>query len=290
MLGFAFMGSVREILERQPPPILYHYTTAAGLLGILKSKEIWATHTQYLNDAREFRHAVSLVKTELEAMLEGARTSLETAFLKEMQEAVSDSLEGINVCVCSFSEVGDQLSQWRAYGGGAGGFSIGFLGRAIKAATEREHSWLVPCLYDEEPQRVLVQNLLQDVLDELKRRGAYDRNIVPNPRGGNLVAYLNRYAPILKHKSFEEEREWRIISRPLMCSLSRFDFRAGTSMLIPYYRMALSADDSPISIQEIIVGPTPHKAQSRRSLQSLLLKCELEHTRVRNTAGPFRSW
>src|SRR5262249_9648882 len=31
--------------------------------------------------------------------------------------------------------------------------------------------------------------------------------------------YLNRYAPILKHKSFEEEREWRIISRPLMCAL-----------------------------------------------------------------------
>ena len=65
-------------------------------------------------------------------------------------------------------------------------------------------------------QLALVRTLLDDVLRELTGRGRYDRHKVPNPRGGSLVAYLNRYAPILKHKSFEEEREWRIISRPLM--------------------------------------------------------------------------
>lgn len=48
---------VKEILNRTPPAILYRYTTQRGLLGIISSKEIWATHTQYLNDAREFRHA-----------------------------------------------------------------------------------------------------------------------------------------------------------------------------------------------------------------------------------------
>jgi hypothetical protein len=50
--------NVKEILNRHPPGILYHYTTQTGLLGIITSGEIWASHTQYLNDVREFPHAI----------------------------------------------------------------------------------------------------------------------------------------------------------------------------------------------------------------------------------------
>lgn len=63
------------------------------------------------------------------------------------------------------------------------------------------------------------------------------------PQGGNLVASLHRYAPILKDAAFSEEREWRIISRPIMCSNERFDYRPGPSMLIPYYRVPISFPD-----------------------------------------------
>ena len=52
-------------MSAPPPAILYHYTTQQGLLGIIRDKEIWASHTQYLNDAREFRHALDLIKEEL---------------------------------------------------------------------------------------------------------------------------------------------------------------------------------------------------------------------------------
>ena len=41
----AAMASVKEILSRQPPEILYHYTGQEGLLGIIGKKEIWASHT-----------------------------------------------------------------------------------------------------------------------------------------------------------------------------------------------------------------------------------------------------
>lgn len=160
----------------------------------------------------------------------------------------------------------------------------------MKAASGRENFWLVPCQYDPDQQIALVQSLLQDVLAELTERGPYDRRKVPNPRGGNLVAYLNRYAPILKHESFKEEREWRIISRPLMCGLERFEYRAGTSMLIPYFRIALAPEKEPLQIEEIIVGPTPHSAQSRRSVQGLLSRLDLEATRVLNSTAPFRNW
>lgn len=32
---------------------LYHYTTAAGLSGILESRSLWATHTSFMNDEEE---------------------------------------------------------------------------------------------------------------------------------------------------------------------------------------------------------------------------------------------
>jgi hypothetical protein len=32
---------------------LFHYTTAAGLLGILNSSTLWATDLRFLNDAQE---------------------------------------------------------------------------------------------------------------------------------------------------------------------------------------------------------------------------------------------
>jgi hypothetical protein len=136
-----------------------------------------------------------------------------------------------------------------------------------------------------------MRTLLTDVLNEKTQRelhGGDDED--PNSPGGNLGVYLNRYAPILKHKSFAEEKEWRIISRPLPCTRKGFDFRPGTSMLIPYYRIPLTGGMQAFQIEEIGVGPTPHSRQSQRSLQSLLVKHDLKTTKVRNTAAPFRSW
>lgn len=213
--------------------------------------------------------------------------------LSEMNEAVIQGMESINVCVCSFSEEGDVMSQWRAYAGGASSFSIGFSGTFLRAVSDQLKFWLVPVLYEEDEQRALVRTLLEDVLTEnLQRRAEpMDRENEPGqPPGGNLVAYLNRYAPILKHKSFSEEREWRIISRPLFCSREGFGYRTGASMLIPYFRIPLSSEQQPFSIEEIIVGPTPHPEQSIRSVKGLLIRQKLEKTVVRKSEAPYRNW
>ena len=40
--------------------ILYHYTTAEGLRGIIEDKAIWASDYRFLNDATEFEYGMSL--------------------------------------------------------------------------------------------------------------------------------------------------------------------------------------------------------------------------------------
>jgi Protein of unknown function (DUF2971) len=280
------MGNVIHLLTPPPPATLYHYTTPAGLLGIIEKREIWASHTQYLNDQNEFKHAISIIEDEIAKMKTESDYSQHCKMLDEMASLLKDR-ETINVCVCSFSEQGDVLSQWRAYGGGAG-FSIGFSGAFLRRISDSNDFWLTKCIYDEGEQRTVMRALLKDVLQENEQRAP--RRGRSNIPGGNLAAYLNRYAPILKHKSFEEEQEWRIISRPLSCTFDGFAFRAGTSMLIPFFKIPLSTDADPLTIEEVIVGPTPNSRQSRRSLQSLLERHDLSATKVRNTAAPFRNW
>ena len=290
------MASVKEILSRQPPEILYHYTGQEGLLGIIGKKEIWASHTQYLNDDREFRHAIELVRDELSRMVQGAETQ-ERPFVEEMNQGMHerDGMESVNVCVCSFSEESDILSQWRAYGDGVSKFSIGFSGALLRQVSDQMNFSLVPCLYGEGEQRALVRALLKDVLQE-------NMTVVPQAeleeeeedmyllRGGNLIAYLNRYAPILKHKTFSEEREWRIVTRPIMCMNKQFDYRPGRSMLTPYYRIPLAGLDVEFGVKRIVVGPVPHGDRAVQAVKSLMVKHRLKATQVLGSDVPFRNW
>jgi hypothetical protein len=55
--------AIEEISTKYPT--LYHYTDWGGLEGMLKTKEIWATHINYMNDEREFIHAKDYLKDQL---------------------------------------------------------------------------------------------------------------------------------------------------------------------------------------------------------------------------------
>lgn len=73
---------VKEIFSRMPPEILYHYTTQDGLLGIIKNWEIWASHTQYLNDAMEFHLAIRLMRREVESLKNETTMPVAKPFLR----------------------------------------------------------------------------------------------------------------------------------------------------------------------------------------------------------------
>jgi len=49
------------------PEIVYHYTNAAGLLGILSNNEIWLGDVEFMNDAQELKYARTAVVAQLKA-------------------------------------------------------------------------------------------------------------------------------------------------------------------------------------------------------------------------------
>src|SRR4029077_713313 len=98
-----------DVLEEKPNKPLYHYTTQSGLLGIVGQKEIWATHTQYLNDTREGLHAVEMVHRRIKSLIAECNCAETSQILQELGSIISglngDVVKelGGNVCVCSFS-------------------------------------------------------------------------------------------------------------------------------------------------------------------------------------------
>ncbi|HEY5176637.1 MAG TPA: DUF2971 domain-containing protein [Terriglobales bacterium] len=280
---------LNEALSRRPDKPLYHYTGQSGLLGIIRDKQIWATHTQYLNDRREYVHALDLVSKEIDELLATADHQ-SRSILQEMKGGLS-GIESINVCVCSFSEDRDSLSQWRAYGAGMSGFAIGFTGDFLGAAIEKKQWYLARCIYDPTDQRALIRSLVEEVFDQnVERLRAANTEEEYLPPGGNLRAYLHRYAPILKDRSFHEEQEWRVISRPLFRSSELFDFRQGSSLLIPYYKFPLADEEFPFHVHEVVVGPTLHEQQSKMSVKSFLVRHKLEYVPVELSSIPYRNW
>jgi hypothetical protein len=280
---------LNEVLSRSRDKPLYHYTSQSGLLGIIGKREIWATHTQYLNDRREYKHALELVVDEIDELLTTADQQSRSV-LQEMRNGLP-GIESMNVCVCSFSEERDSVSQWRAYGSGTSGFAIGFPGDFLAAAVKKKQWYLARCIYDPPEQRALIRSLVEEVFEQnVERESAVETEEGCVPLGGNLCAYLNRYAPILKDRSFSEEREWRIISRPLMCSSELFDFREGRSLLIPYYRFPLADKELTFRVHEVVVGPTPDEQRSKMSVKSFLVHRGLGDVPVEVSGVPYRNW
>jgi Protein of unknown function (DUF2971) len=277
---------LEEVLSRKPPEILYHYTTQAGLMGIIREKEIWATHTQHLNDRSEYLHALGMTSHALDRKIRREKDTTRKALLVDMRQVIEGN-ESMNVAVCSFSEDRDSLSQWRAYGSSASGFAIGIAGKSLADAVNREQFHLVQCLYKEREQARLMESLINLVLEENLQSRREEDDLI---KGGNLRAYLHRFAPIIKNACFSEEKEWRIISHPLSCRNKRYTYRQGSSMIIPYYRFPLADEGGNLHINEIIVGPTIHVQQSMGSVDSFLVSQGLRNVPVTASGVPYRNW
>ncbi len=77
--------SVRQELDKliseNPAKVIYHYTDARALIGMIVSWRIWATHVSRLNDAMEYEIGVSFVRKFIGANLQRASKSIDKAFL-----------------------------------------------------------------------------------------------------------------------------------------------------------------------------------------------------------------
>jgi hypothetical protein len=112
-------------LEQQqfkPTQPLYHYTDAAGLLGILQTGQVWFTSMYHVNDPSEVHFGRQLAIQAL-LHLDGGLGE----FCEDYQQQISrrDFRTKFEPFVACFSREPNTLGQWRAYGDNGRGFAIG---------------------------------------------------------------------------------------------------------------------------------------------------------------------
>lgn len=271
------MERYKNIINRELPSKLYHYTNNASALNILNSKEIWATNIHYLNDSTEYKHAIGLLRNEIDRRLFKNNNSEEIkAFNRMLKEA--DMVASINLVTVSFSEVSDDLSQWRGYANGSGA-AIGFESEQLRQIANSQGFVLAPCIYNQEEHIALINEIIDDALP--KYLNMKDSEV-------HVVGRIIKYAPLIKNEKFKAEAEWRLTSGAMACNHENYKFRAGLSMLVPYYAFPIQVNGKLI-ISELICGPTPHRDLAKSAMESLMLKLKTK-AEVMLTEIPFRNW
>jgi len=260
---------LRHLFPTKTPKFLYHYTNSTGMKGIIESGKIWATKIQYLNDKSEFRLAFSYLQDEIEKEIKKGNAKKTKQELKDMLHALEGN-DMLNVAVISFSEVGDQLSQWRGYTQIGDGYALGFNGQILREVMELNKdytdSYLLPCVYTEKEQRALIRrriNLSTTEYHYAKGRYFKKNEIRSNPSFEYSSVVL---AALIKSDGFKEEKEWRFIYQG---DTEKGKLRAGKHSLIPYWELNLNLNKT---LKKILVGPTPEPELSCEAVWDLLVQ------------------
>lgn len=277
---------------------LYHYTDQNGFLGIFQNEELWATKIQYLNDNNEFNLAIDLANEYLNQLLnygsEHASKSKIHYYINQLPNIMD-----MNICVCSLTENGDLLSQWRGYSSSLGGYSIGFNELALDPYIKLSNLTLSKCIYERKEQESLIREFIDSIIiksSDEPNAGYQEKSHYQS--ADDFLDGLAKMAPTLKDSSFSEEAEWRIISNT---TFSELEFRAGKSMLTPFIKISLDSkenNDFDRLIDKIIIGHTPHpklaKASTRAFILNLYPPIEDDYTHtsidIQISSIPYRNW
>ena len=247
-MAFNFFGKLDNYyVNIPPPPQLFHYTNGAGFLGILQTKELWATDTRFLNDRQELLYAKNLISSELELCSEVTNWNpyfntldVDRSLAHDLKTEF-DKLKILpDVYVASFSTKPDSLSQWREYGR----YNIGISGRALKTCANRAKAILARCIYLKDYQDKWATRFVTALLT------AYRKDPKHKPWHVMLECFC-RYGPLLKHPSFEEEAEWRII----IPELSSLEFRQSNHVVVPYLKIYIGSTFQAQPILQTGLGP-----------------------------------
>jgi len=282
----ALMGiqSLLPDLEEAPlPSTVYHYTDSGGLLGILESGVLWATHYRYLNDSSELRYifdlAVQVAADRLRSRNDGP---LARAFLEYVSTEAPPYGDTVYY-LCCFSEADNSLSQWRAYAGRQG-FSLGFPGDitfdpSLISVPARQGQTagitLLKIEYRADFHTEYATRLIQELVNlcETEHMLSYvDPKVAVSHISPFYFGQLERASYRFKHPDFSDEREWRLVSWGPRAE----DFRVGATTLTPYTKFRLFSASHPnpsinhLPLAAVRHGPTPLPDEAKLATDRLL--------------------
>jgi hypothetical protein len=310
------------ITPKQVPPsgLLYHYTTADGLKGIIEQNELWATSAYFLNDSTEITYGYGVLKDVMDDWLAKnprPERSVTLGLARQLRRWFGEALLERSVIdpiyLACFCEDDNLLSQWRTYGQ-SGGYSLGFTvpapdrltGQGFKPEPNIYTSKWVKVEYDRSEQAKKCSAILSPVLAILDDPDAAraiatigDHPIVGYSRILRTIAdMLLEEIVSFKNEAFKVEKEWRVVVRRRELTKQGTDdagttpipvhFRSSKGMLVPYVKLIPTDPAKKLPTASIRSGPTLDKATAAMAICMMLLKNGFTRVRVQGSDIPVR--
>ena len=300
----SWLGRRLEADVRRAPDLLWHYTDAGGLLGILTHERMWATQTSFLNDSTELAYGVGLVTKAVTSYDPSSLKEGTARFLERLVDPRRAPLAGrlekeFDVYVTCFCADGDLLSQWRGYAGrdDAGGYALGM-------GTDPPLQGWPP--HTPETHQVALRRVLYDPIEQEEACHELIDALVPlldaDPRDVEVQRSFTRslvdgaveFASWCKDPAFEEEQEWRIVYvRTNDAAKLPVRHRMARGLLVPYVELELPCPVEPLQghlpVQAIRIGPGPSPALKQRGVETFLANfSHLADVRLEGSVAPLR--
>jgi hypothetical protein len=304
--------------------VLYHYTTADGLKGIVENDELWATSAYYLNDSTEIMYGYQLIDEALEAWrkkVNPPENSMAGGLVYTLQRQFGHDYLKRNIItpiyLTCFCEEDNLLSQWRAYGQ-SGGYSVCFrvLSEGIVYGLKPEPSvYSARCVkveYDRGEQLHRIVELLDflvPITDDAQVTEAIRSldNLSSFGFGwlsGTISEILMDESVAFKNPAFAVEKEWRLVvrSRELLKQGTddgdhtklQIRFRAARGQLTPYVRLIPSGTAFPITgdgkklpIESVHCGPVGDRVSTWMAVRMLLDRYDYKAARIHRSEIPL---
>lgn len=263
-----------------------HYTSLEGFRSIIADSQVWVSNIRFLNDKREMdygiREAVKfLEQLEKSTGTDDARKKLFAAAKRRINaHGIPDAF------ACCFCEHGDSLGQWRGYSNGTQGVAIDFQAEDLRRHFLPYGIELAKVVYGQDETRRELQERLEKFISTNEGNKDLFRDLV-DQQSEALEDLIISLAPRFKHKSFEDEREWRIIVKTPLQAVT-VEYRTRDNVLVPFIK--LGSSNLALPIEAVRVGPGKDMDITKQSVEMFLKSTEhYEGVIVEKSNVPFRT-
>ena len=277
----------RRLFQRKPPRHLFHYTDLEAVKGIFTSKSLWLSKFTSSNDISEIRLAI----THFQAFVEKEARDVAADEAKLLRDAARQ-LEGyrrINICLASFCEENDLLSQWRSYGNDGRGVALGFDSKSLAGIAKRHELSLYRCVYAPKEHERIAADLVAMLLKSFRAR----KPRTAGQRDELLAQFHSLFlhvAPVIKDHRFGEEREWRLVSQALpVDDDAMIAVLKGNQASVKYVvKLTHGSRNHSDVISRVTIGPTLDPYNVSDAIELLAARQGFEVDEIEISGIPFR--
>lgn len=265
----------------ESPDLVWHYTDASGLLGMVQGRQVWATHFQFMNDTMEGVLLLEPLRTFVKSS--STLSASDKDFMEKMLEpyagesrlTISRVPDGNLFLLCGSTE-GDELTLWRNYARENISFAVG-LDPNVPLGIIPPDGDNVGFNSIQHWEKVRYQEPASHLPEEYQEQL---RGALAAVDGGDRIRetsdQIQKILSFTKAKAFRDERETRLVVEANSTPLWRF--RSGRFGITPYVALGVSeawgkkSDGiAPLPIKKIRLSAAA-KTADRLALDALLEK------------------